>query len=146
MLRSLLMGLAAGQRAMTPLAALTYAARRGTLADAAPGRRLLAHPLVTAGAIGLAAAEMAGDKMATAPDRTVLPGLVARTLTAGFAGAVLAPSRRPLGALLAVAAALASAPLGLDLRLAAMRRAGQVPTGIVEDAAVFGLAMAVASS
>ena len=46
MLRSLLIGLVAGQRAMTPLALAAGAARRGRLPKDAPARDLLAHPLV----------------------------------------------------------------------------------------------------
>ena len=87
MLRSFLIGLVAGQRGMTPLAVVAGAARQGTLSAGAPGARLLAHPVGAGGAVALAAAEMAGDKMATAPDRTIPPGLIARAMSAGFAGA-----------------------------------------------------------
>ncbi len=146
MLASLLIGLVAGQRAMTPLAVLAGAAQRGTLPTEVPGVRLLSVPLVSAGAVTLAAAEMAGDKMASAPDRTVPAGLLARSLTAAFAGAVLAePGRRSEGAAVAVAAAVAASFLGLSLRKRAMRRFGQTPTGFVEDAAVLALAQGIVS-
>jgi uncharacterized membrane protein len=142
MLRSILIGLVAGQRAMTPLALVAGAARRGTLPGDAPA--LLRHPAVAAGAVALAAAEMAGDKMASAPDRTVLPGLAARTLTSAFAGAALAPKdQRRTAAALAVAAALASSYAGLALRKRAMRRYGQTATGFVEDAALVGSGLAI---
>ncbi|NJR78621.1 DUF4126 domain-containing protein [Sphingomonas sp. 36D10-4-7] len=141
MLRSILIGLVAGQRAMTPLAALAGAARRGTLPhDNAPAR-LMATPLVAAGGVALAAAEMAGDKMKTAPDRTVVLGLLARTITSGFAGAALAPPRRQAaGAALAVGAAVAASFAGLAARRWAMDRWGQTATGFVEDALVLGAA------
>ncbi|KQQ86490.1 hypothetical protein [Aureimonas sp. Leaf324] len=146
MLASLLIGLVAGQRAMTPLAVLAGAAQRGALPTEVPGVRLLSVPLVSAGAVALAAAEMAGDKMASAPDRTVPAGLLARTLTAAFAGAVLAePGRRTEGAGLAVAAAIGASFVGLSLRKRAMRRFGQTPTGFVEDAAVLALAQGIVS-
>ena len=87
MLRSILMGLVAGQRSMTPLAALAGAAQRGTLPHDNAEARLMEHPLIAAGGAVMAVAEMAGDKMKTAPDRTVLLGLLARTITGGFAGA-----------------------------------------------------------
>ncbi|KTQ92634.1 membrane protein [Aureimonas ureilytica] len=137
MLRSLLIGLVAGQRAMTPLALLSGAARRGDLPPGAPARDLLAHPLVALGTTALAAAEMAGDKMASAPDRTVPAGLLARSLTAGFAGAVLAPrGDRAAGAVLGIAAAIGASYLGLALRRQAMDRYGQTESGFVEDAIV----------
>ena len=142
MLRSILIGVIAGQRAMTPLALVAGAARQGTLPDDAPG--LLRHPAVAAGAVALAAAEMAGDKMPSAPNRTVAAGLIARALTAGFAGAALAPrDRRRTAATLAVGTALATSYLGLALRLRAMRRFGQTSTGFVEDAALVAGGLAV---
>ena len=117
MYRSILMGLVAGQRSMTPLAALAGAARRGTLPHDNAEARLMAVPLFTAGGVALAALEIAGDKMKTAPDRTVFLGLLARTITSGFAGATLAPPKRQLaGAALGIAAAIASAYPSLAAR------------------------------
>ena len=146
MLRSILMGMVAGQRAMTPLSALAGAARRGALPyDNAPAR-LMARPLFAAGGVAMAAAEMAGDKMKTAPDRTVFLGLLARPITSGFAGAALAPAKRPLaGAALGIGAALASSYGGLAARKWAMRRWGQTATGFIEDAIVLAAATAIAS-
>lgn len=144
MLRSVLMGLVAGQRSMTPLAVLAAAARRGDLPEDALARDLLAHPAVALGAAALAASEMAGDKLASAPDRIVLPGLVARSITAAFAGAVLAPAdRRAEAAVLTAVTALGASYVGFGLRVRAMRRFGQVPTGLVEDAVVLSSALAI---
>ena len=139
MLRSLLIGLVAGQRAMSPLALLAGAARRDLLDTEAPGAALLRKPFVTSGAVALAAAEMAGDKMKSAPDRTVILGLIPRALTSSFAGAALAPKgQRATGAVIAGSVALASSFLGLALRRRAMARYGQTATGFVEDALVLG--------
>ena len=147
MLRSVLMGLVAGQRAMTPLSALVGAARRGTLPHDNAEARLLARPLIAAGGVVMAGAEMAGDKMKTAPDRTVFLGLLARTITSGFAGAALAPPRRQMaGAALGVSAAIASSYAGLAARKWAMRRWGQTSTGFVEDALVFSAAHMIANA
>ena len=147
MLRSILIGLVAGQRAMTPLAVVAGAARSGRLPDGALARDLLAHPLVASGAVALAAAEMAGDKMASAPDRIVLPGLIARTATAGLTGAVLAPpDRRKAAAALAVATAIAASYVGWSLRMRAIPRFGRVATGFVEDAMVLGAGLAITQS
>ncbi|WP_425228128.1 DUF4126 domain-containing protein [Sphingomonas sp.] len=145
MIRSFLIGLVAGQRAMTPLAVLAGAARNGLLAPDAPGAKLLTHPLVAAGAVTLASGEMAGDKMKSAPDRIVPSGLAARLATGAFAGAVLAPSgRRRVGALIGAGTAVASSYLGWSARMAALRRFGQTPTGIVEDAVVLAAGQAIA--
>lgn len=147
MLRSILMGLVAGQRSMMPLAALAGAAQRDTLPHDTPGARLMAHPLITTGGVGMAALEMAGDKMKTAPDRTVFLGLLARTITAGFAGAALAPPKRQLaGAALGVGAAIASSYAGLAARKWAIARWGQTSTGFVEEAIMFTAANAIANA
>ena len=147
MLRSILMGLVAGQRAMTPLAALAGAAWRGTLPYENAEARLMARPVFAAGGVTMAAAEMAGDKMKTAPDRTVFLGLLARSITSGFAGATLAPPKRHLaGAALGIGAAITSSYAGLAARKWAMRRWGQTATGFVEEAIVFTAAVAIANA
>ena len=145
MIRSILMGLVAGQRSMTPLAAVAAAARKGNLPHGAPLEWLISHPVVAGGTVALAAAEMAGDKMKSAPDRVVLPGLIARTLTSAYAGAALAPrGERTAGAILGVAAALGASYVGWRLRCAAMERFGQTASGVGEDALVLGSGLGVA--
>ncbi|MCW2351503.1 MULTISPECIES: DUF4126 domain-containing protein [unclassified Sphingobium] len=146
MIRSFLIGLVAGQRGMTPLAAVATGTRKGDIPVVLPLQGLLRNPLIAAGAASLAAAEMAGDKMKSAPDRIVPIGLAVRSVTAAYAGAALAPrGRRGLGAAVAVGTALASSYLGWRLRCAAMRRYGQTATGFVEDALVLGSGLAIAS-
>ena len=147
MLRSFLIGLVAGQRGITPLAAVATATRRGAIPVELPLQPLLENPVIAAGTAALAAAEMAGDKMPTAPDRIVPVGLAVRAVTSAYAGAAFAPrNRRYLGAAVATGAALASSYVGWRLRCAAMRRWGQTSTGFVEDALVFGAGMAVANT
>ena len=145
MIRSILMGLVAGQRGMTPLAAIAAAARRGNLPPGAPLQGLMANPIIAGGAVAMAAAEMAGDKMKTAPDRSVPIGLVVRSITSAYAGAALAPrGQRAAGAALAVVAALGASYVGWRMRCAAMEKYGQTATGAVEDVAVMGSGLAVA--
>ncbi|MCW1430209.1 DUF4126 domain-containing protein [Novosphingobium sp. JCM 18896] len=146
MIRSFLIGLVAGQRGITPLAAVATATRSGEIPVVLPLQGLLRNPVIAAGTAALAAAEMAGDKMKTAPDRIVPIGLLVRSITSAYAGAALAPrGRRGLGAAVAVGTALASSYVGWRLRCAAMRRYGQTATGFVEDAAVLAGGLAVAS-
>ena len=144
MLRSFLIGLVAGQRGITPLAAIAAATRRRENPAELPLQTLLLNPVVAAGTAAFAAAEMAGDKMKSAPDRIVPIGLAVRTVTAAYAGAALAPrDARARGVAVAVATALISSDIGWRLCCAAMRRYGQTATGFVEDAIVFGSAMAI---
>ncbi|WP_207552990.1 DUF4126 domain-containing protein [Consotaella salsifontis] len=147
MLRSILMGIVAGQRSMTPLAVVAEAARLGTLPDDAPMRGALAHPAAGIAAAALATGEMAGDKLPSAPDRVILPGLLARIATAAFAGAVLAPRHeRKTAAVLTAATAIAASYVGFSLRVRAMRRYGQVSTGLVEDAMVLACGYFIAKA
>jgi len=147
MLASFLIGLVGGQRAMTPLAAVAIAAARDELPVDNGAPRLLANPVVAAGALALAIGEMAGDKQKTAPDRVVAIGLAARFVTSAIAGAALVPRRqRWLGAAVGgVTAVVASYP-GWRARMAAIPSYGQTPTGFVEDAAVLGGAVAIVRS
>lgn len=146
MLRSFLIGLVAGQRGITPLAAVAIATQRGEIPAVLPFQRLFLSPLVTTAVNALAAAEMGGDKMKTAPDRTVPIGLLVRSVTSAYAGAALAPrDQRFVGAAVAVGTALLSSYLGLRLRKAGMRRYGQTATGFVEDAIVSGAGLAIAN-
>ena len=146
MIRSLLIGLVAGQRGITPLAVIATATRRGEVPVALPLQALMRNPVIAAGTAAFVAAEMAGDKMKTAPDRIVPIGLAVRSVTAAYAGAALAPrDRKMLGAAVAVGGALAASYFGWRLRVAAMRRYGQTATGFVEDAIVFGAGLAIAN-
>lgn len=144
MLRSILIGLVAGQRAMTPLALVAGAARNRKLPDDAPLGAVIANPLVSAGAVTLAAGEMAGDKQHSAPDRIIAPGLIARGLTAAYAAAAFAPrGRRWTAAGVAAATAIVASHVGFRLRMASMERFSQEVTGFVEDAIVLGSGLAI---
>lgn len=146
MLRSFLIGLVAGQRGISPLAAIAIATHRREVPAVLPLQKLFFSRLVTTGATLFAGAEMAGDKMKSAPDRIIPIGLAVRGVTAAYAGAALAPkSERKLAAAVAVGTALASSYVGWRIRCHAMRRYGQTATGLVEDAIVFGSGLAIAN-
>lgn len=98
---------------------------------------LLDRPAFKYGALAMGLGELAGDKMKTAPDRTVFLGLLARVLSAGIAGAALAPKgREQAGAAVAVATAVPLAYLTLAARKRAMVQVGQTRSGLIEDALV----------
>jgi uncharacterized membrane protein len=120
---------------MTPMATLATARLAGRRT---PGRLvLLDHPLFEFGAVVMGAGELLGDKLESAPDRTVFLGLLARTLSAAIAGAALAPrGRERAGAAVAVATAVPLAYLTHAARKRAMARFGQTRSGLIEDALV----------
>ena len=122
---------------MTPMASIAAARLLG---QRTPGRLvLLDRPVFKLGALALGVGELFGDKMKTAPDRTASLGLVARVMSAGIAGAALAPrGRERAGAITAVATALPLAYLTLAARKRAMARIGQTRSGLIEDALMVG--------
>ena len=90
MIPSLLIGTLSGQRALSPLAAVSITAARDHLPTGSAPIGLLRSPWVAAGLTAVAVAEMVGDKWPKAPNRTVLSGSTARFLTAAAAGSALA--------------------------------------------------------
>jgi len=146
MIRSFLIGLTAGARALTPLATVSEAARRHDLpGDGGPS--WLGHPVVAALTKLLAAGELWGDKLKSAPDRIVPAGIAARMVTGSLAGAALAPKgRSALGAVLGATAAVGAAYVTFHARMAALRRYGQARTGLIEDALTLAASQAVVAS
>ena len=141
LLPSALIGAVASARSMTPMASLAAARLAGRRTR---GRLwLLDCPVFRFGALVMGAAELFGDKMKSAPDRTVLPGMVARVASAAIAGAALAPrGRARAGAAVALGAAVPLAYLTLMGRERAMAHLGQTRSGLLEDL----LAVAVGAS
>ena len=142
LLPSALIGAVASARSMTPMATIATA----RLADRkTPGHLvLLDHPLFKFGALAMGVGELFGDKMKSAPDRTVFLGLLARVASAGIAGAALAPrGKEKAGAAVAIATAVPLAYLTLAGRKRAMAQVGQTRSGLFEDALVVAAGMGV---
>lgn len=142
LLFSALIGAVASARSMTPMA--TIAAAR-VLGRRTPGELvLLDRPVFRNGALAMGVGELLGDKMKSAPDRTVFLGLLARVMSAGIAGAALAPrGREQAGALTAVATAVPLAYITLAGRKRAMASMGQTRSGLIEDALIVAAGAAV---
>jgi uncharacterized membrane protein len=142
LLPSILIGAVASARSMTPMAALAAVRLSG---QRTPGRLvLLDKPLFRFGALAMGAGELVGDKMRSAPDRTVPLGLLARGMSAGIAGAALAPrGRERSGAAVAVATAVPLSYVTLALRKRAVARIGQTRSGLIEDALVVAAGAAI---
>jgi len=142
LLPSALIGAVASARSMTPMATIATA----RLADRdTPGElALLDRPLFKYGALAMGVGELFGDKMKTAPDRTVFLGLLARVMSAGIAGAALAPKgQEKAGAAVAVATAVPLAYLTLAARKQAMAKIGQTRSGLIEDALIVAAGAAI---
>ncbi|PBJ83974.1 hypothetical protein CMZ84_05765 [Lysobacteraceae bacterium NML93-0399] len=142
LIASALIGAVASARSMTPMATLAAARLAGRSTDG--HLVLLDRPLFKYGALAMGVGELLGDKMKSAPDRTVSLGLLARVMSAGIAGAALAPKGQArAGAAVAVAVAVPLAYLTLAGRKRAMARLGQTRSGLIEDALIGAAGTAV---
>lgn len=139
---SALIGLVASCRSMTPMAAIATARVSGR---DTPGRLLLLdRPLFKYGALAMGVGELFGDKMKSAPDRTVFLGLSARVASAGIAGAALAPSgEEKTGAAIAISTAVPLACVTLAARKKTIAKMGQTRSGLIEDSLIVALGAAV---
>jgi uncharacterized membrane protein len=127
LLRSALLGCAAGARSMTPLAALA-ATKPGWIRFAAG-----------AAALG----ELVADKLPQTPSRLKPAPLAGRLLTGALAGGGYARRQGApvlLPALAAATAAAATSYAGARWRAYAARRSFAVPAAILEDAAAVTVA------
>ncbi|MDB5829694.1 MAG: hypothetical protein JWQ73_3914 [Variovorax sp.] len=142
LLSSALIGAVASARSMTPMASIAVARLLGRRT---PGHLvLLDRPLFEYGALAMGVGELFGDKMKTAPDRTVFLGLLARVMSAGIAGAALAPrGQEQAGAATAIGTAVPLAYLTLAGRERAMARIGQTRSGLIEDALIVAAGLAI---
>lgn len=142
LLFSALIGVVASARSMTPMAAIAAARLLGRRT---PGELfLLDRPVFKFGALAMGVGELFGDKMKSAPDRTAFLGLLARVMSAGIAGAALAPrGREQAGVVAAVATAVPLAYVTLAGRERAMASMGQTRSGLIEDALVVAAGVAI---
>ena len=135
LLFSFLIGFFAGLRSLSPLAVTAWAVHLGWL--------ILDRPFSLIGSTAgvlilsvLALAELVADKLPKTANRTAPPGLIARIVTGGFAGACIAlgtNSGAILGAVLGVTGALAGTFAGYKAR-----------TGLVKALAVPDIYVALA--
>lgn len=135
-LRSALLGLAAGSRSSLGFAGPILTAPRGR----GPGRSARGAKVVTAGALAL---ELWADKQPDAPSRLSRAGLPARVLGGAEGGARLATRARANGALPAsvgAAAAVAGSVAGAAWRRWAADRMPALAAALVEDGAAVALA------
>ena len=139
---SALIGVVASCRSMTPMATLAAARLAGRRTSGS--LVLLDRPLFKYGALAMGVGELFGDKIKSAPDRTVFLGLSARVASAGIAGAALAPSgEEKTGAVIAISAAVPLACVTLAARKKAVAKMGQTRSGLIEDTLIVAIGAAV---
>lgn len=117
---ALAIGAVTGMRSMLAPAMTSRAlAAHDDIDDAEEPARTLASQRAQQFLLPMAAAELLGDKMPFAPDRTILPSMMFRALSGGVSAAALAGARREpiwIPALIGATAALVISKVGLSLR------------------------------
>lgn len=140
---AILIGFAAGLRAMTPLAAVAWGAWLGWI-------DLSTTPLAFLGTIVaviivslIAIVELVTDQLPSTPSRKVPMQFGARVVMGALTGALLMPANWIIGALLGIVGAIAGTLLGAELRARLTISAGTRPAALIEDALAIILAFGV---
>jgi uncharacterized membrane protein len=142
------MGVVAGLRTFTPLAATSWAARTGRLTLRIPRLAFVGSTVVLGISVILAIAELITDKLPSTRSRTSAFPLTARMISGAICGALFCLSAGvavPAGALIGALGAIVGAFAGFEIR----RRIGialKVPDaalGFLEDAIAVGGAILI---
>ena len=141
-----LIGVVAGLRALTPLAAVSWAARLGWLHLDNTWLAFLGYAATPYIVSVLAIGELINDKLPKTPSRKAPPGFIARIVTGAMCGAALALAAPPLlvaGAIGAVVGTLG----GYEFRSRLVKAIGgkDLPIALLEDAIAIGGAFLIVS-
>jgi uncharacterized membrane protein len=135
---ALLIGVIAGLRALTPLAAVSWAARLGWLHLEDTGLAFLGFAATPWIISVLALGELINDKLPKTPSRKSPPGFIARIVTGALSGAALgAAGHATIAGLIAgVVGAIAGTLGGYEFRSRLVSAIGgnDLPIALLEDA------------
>lgn len=141
------MGVIAGLRAFTPVAAVSWASRLGRLQLDNTGLAFLGYAATPYIATVLALFELVNDKLPKTPSRKIPPQFIARIVTGGFGGAAIGLANQSLaaGAVAGAAGALIGTLGGAQIRYKLAKAFGNdLPAALLEDAiAVLGALLIV---
>src|SRR5580658_10509516 len=144
-----LIGVVAGLRALTPLAAVSWAARLGWLHLENTWLAFLGFAATPYIVSVLAIGELINDKLPRTPSRKAPPGFIARIVTGSLCGATIGAASQPvIGCLAAGAAGAAAGTLGgyeFRSRLAKAIGGKDLPIALLEDAIAVGGAFLIVS-
>jgi uncharacterized membrane protein len=132
---AILIGVAAGLRSATPIAAICWAAWLGWIDLSATPVNFLGSTVAVAITTLLAVVELFGDKLPTTPSRKAPAQFGARVVTGGIAGALLMPENWIVGAILGAVGAAIGTLLGAEARSRLATTFGRdLPAALIEDA------------
>ena len=143
-----LIGVVAGLRALTPVAAVSWAARLGRLHLENTWLAFLGYAATPYIISLLAIFELVNDKLPKTPSRKTPPQFIARIITGALSGAALGAAGQAMigGLLLGAVGAVAGTLAGSELRarLAKAFRGNDLPAALIEDAiAIIGAVILV---
>jgi uncharacterized membrane protein len=148
-LLAFVIGVLAGLRSLTPAAVISWAAHRQALSlHGTPLSFLSSTPAVLIFSL-FALIELVGDKLSFAPSRTDPPGLIARIVLGGLAGAALALSGGQsllAGAVLGAVGGVAGTYGGHYLRVSLVKalKVPDVAIALLEDLVAIGGSVLIA--
>ncbi len=144
-----LIGVVAGLRALTPLAAASWAARFGWLHLENTWLAFLGYAATPYIISVLAIGELISDKLPKTPSRKAPPGFIARIVTGSLCGAAIgAASQLLFGGLVAGALGAVAGTLGgYEFRSRLVRAIGgkDLPIALLEDVIAIGSAFLIVS-
>lgn len=131
---ALLMGVVAGLRAMTPLAAISWAAYLGWLDFSATPFAFIGHIIAVIILTLVAIAELVSDQLPATPSRKVPVQFGTRIVVGAMAGALLVPGSWIVGLVLGAVGAVIGTYGGAELRGRLARSFGRdLPAALIED-------------
>ena len=135
---SFLIGVVAGLRALTPLAAVSWAAHMGWLHLENTWLAFLGYSAAPYILTALALGELINDKLPKTPSRKAPPGFIARIVTGAISGAALGVAADAMVAGLVIGAigGVAGTLGGYEFRSRLVRATGgnDLPIALLEDA------------
>lgn len=145
-LLALLIGIVAGLRAATPLAAISLGAWLGWIDLSATWAGFLAHPIAVAILVIFAVLELIGDQLPRTPSRKLPAPFIGRIVSGGLAGLLLGLPTGDwiVGLVLGAIGGAVGTLGGFEARRWLAARFGRdLPAALIEDAVAVVLALAV---
>ncbi|HTO28070.1 MAG TPA: DUF4126 family protein [Devosia sp.] len=141
---AILIGIAAGLRAVTPIAAISWGAYLGWIDLSATPLAFLGNIIAVIIITLLAIAELVSDQLPNTPSRKVPVQFGTRIVLGALAGAMLMPASWIIGAILGAIGAVLGTLGGAELRARLAKAFGRdLPAALVEDVLAVVLAFVV---
>ena len=141
---AILIGVAAGLRAVTPIAAIAWGAYLGWIDLSATPLAFIGNIIAAVIITLLAIVELVSDQLPNTPSRKVPVQFGTRILLGAFAGALLMIDSWIIGAILGAVGAVLGTYGGADIRARLARAFGRdLPAALIEDVVAVILAFLV---